>query len=68
MKAQMKAANRSQAPIAVIIGEDELSAGTVSVRTMRSAPVSRIEGAAAGSIQSQVDRSQLIETVRSLLP
>ncbi len=35
MKAQMKAANRSGAPVAVIVGTDELDAGTVTVRPMR---------------------------------
>ena len=80
MKAQMKAANRSQAVIAVIVGEDELSAGTVSVRTMRSPSPAEAavksgargidsgSGGQPGTQQRQVDRSQLIETVRSLLP
>jgi histidyl-tRNA synthetase len=36
MKAQMKAAHRSGARFAVIIGDDELSSETVSVRPMRS--------------------------------
>jgi histidyl-tRNA synthetase len=36
MKAQMKAANRSAADVAVIIGTDELDAGTVVVRPMRA--------------------------------
>jgi histidyl-tRNA synthetase len=35
MKAQMKAANRSGAAIAVIIGDDELAAGTAVVRPLR---------------------------------
>ena len=35
MKAQMKAAHRSGAAFAVIIGDDELAAATVSVRPMR---------------------------------
>ena len=34
MKAQMKAANKSRAPIAVIVGDTEAAAGTVSVRPM----------------------------------
>ena len=67
MKAQMKAANRSQAPVAVIVGEDEVSAGTVSVRTMRSAAGSAPGSDAGTPQQFQVDRSKLIETVRSLL-
>ncbi|HUF99342.1 MAG TPA: histidine--tRNA ligase, partial [Ilumatobacter sp.] len=36
MKAQMKAANRSGAAFAVIIGDDELAAGTVTVRPMHT--------------------------------
>lgn len=35
MKAQMKAANRSGARVAVIVGSDEVDAGTASVRPMR---------------------------------
>ena len=35
MKAQMKAADRSGAAMAVIVGEDELAAGTVAVRDLR---------------------------------
>ncbi len=79
MKAQMKAANRSEAAIAVIVGEDEISAGTVSVRTMRSASPSASASSSGaeqalgssegqpGSQQRQVDRAQLVETVRSML-
>jgi len=35
MKSQMKAADRSGAAVAVIIGEDELAAGAVMVRPLR---------------------------------
>ena len=35
MKAQMKAADRSGAAMAVIVGDDELAAGTVTVRDLR---------------------------------
>ncbi|MGI9594681.1 MAG: histidine--tRNA ligase [Acidimicrobiales bacterium] len=56
MKAQMKASNRSGAAIALIVGEDEVAAGTVSVRTLRG------EGE-----QAPVERSQVVEKVRSLL-
>jgi histidyl-tRNA synthetase len=35
MKAQMKAANRSGATVAVIVGDDELAAGTIVVRPLR---------------------------------
>ena len=72
MKAQMKAADRSKAAIAVIVGEDEISAGTVSVRTMRpsESPGPETSTPATGSPSSQqfeVDRSKLVETIRSLL-
>ncbi len=63
MKAQMKAANRSDAPLAVIIGEDEVSAGTVSIRAMRPDAVAL----PSDGQQFEVDRVKLIETVRSLL-
>ncbi len=56
MKAQMKASNRSGAAIALIVGEDEAAAGTVSVRTLRG------EGR-----QAPVERSQVVDKVRSLL-
>ena len=56
MKAQMKASNRSGAAIALILGEDEVGAGTVSVRTLRG------EGE-----QAPVERSQVVEKVKSLL-
>lgn len=56
MKAQMKASNRSGAAIALIVGEDEAAAGTVTVRTLRG------EGE-----QAPVDRARVIDEVRSLL-
>ena len=34
MRSQMKVANRSNAPVALIIGEDELASDTVTVRDM----------------------------------
>lgn len=52
MKAQMKAANRSGASIAVIIGEDELAEGSATVRAMRTD---------AG--QRTVARAELLPTV-----
>jgi histidyl-tRNA synthetase len=60
MKAQMKAANRSGAEIAVIIGSQEVEAGTVAVRTLR-------DGDRSGDQQQQVDRRDLVKKVRSLL-
>lgn len=57
MKAQMKLANRSGAHIAVIVGDDELAGGTVTVR-----PMSR-----DGGDQRTVARTDLMTTLRTLL-
>lgn len=56
MKAQMKAADRSGAPVAVLVGEDEVADGTVTVRNLRT----RGE-------QHQVARDQVVAAVRQLL-
>jgi histidyl-tRNA synthetase len=56
MKSQMRAADRSGATVAVIIGPDELSQGHVTVRQLRG-----------GDEQSTVPRAQLLEAVRRLL-
>lgn len=53
MKSQMKSANRSGAGAVVIIGDDELAAGTVTVRDMRR-----------GLGQHSVARSDLVEHLR----
>ncbi|MEE2957986.1 MAG: histidine--tRNA ligase [Actinomycetota bacterium] len=56
MKAQMKAADRSAAAVAVIVGEDEKSSGTATVRDLRG------DGG-----QETVERDQLIEILRMRL-
>ena len=56
MKSQMKAADRSNARFAVIIGADELAAGRAIIRPMN------------GGDQFDVDRSALLDTLRSLIP
>jgi histidyl-tRNA synthetase len=56
MKAQMKAADRSAAVLAVIVGDDEKAAGTVTVRDLRG------DGG-----QETVTRDQMIETLRARL-
>ncbi|HEY3485105.1 MAG TPA: histidine--tRNA ligase [Ilumatobacteraceae bacterium] len=56
MKSQMKAADRSGARLAVIVGSDELAAGTVTVRPLRN-----------GGGQSLVARTDLIETLQKAL-
>jgi len=56
MKAQMKAADRSGASFVLIVGEDEVAAGTVTLRDLRG------EGG-----QTAVDRVALVDHLRSLL-
>ncbi len=55
MKAQMKSADRSGAGVVVIVGDDEVSAGTVIVRTMEN-----------GS-QNVVARTEACDAVRAAL-
>ena len=55
MKAQMKLANRSGAAHAVIIGDDELAAGTVVVKPMQS-----------GVDQVTIERSALVAHLRAV--
>lgn len=56
MKSQMKAADRSGAAIAVIIGGDERDAGTAIVRPLRG-----------GGEQAAVPRDALVDAIRQLL-
>jgi histidyl-tRNA synthetase len=56
MKAQMKGANRSGAPYAVIVGTDEIDAGTVTLRPMRG-----------DADQVAVDRDLLVPELRQRL-
>jgi histidyl-tRNA synthetase len=55
MKAQMKSADRTGAGLAVIVGEDELSANTAIIRTME------------GGSQQTVGRDDLVVSIRRLL-
>ena len=55
MKAQMKLANRSGAHVAVIVGDDELAAGTVVVKPLRT-----------GSDQAPIARTALIDHLRTV--
>ncbi|MEM7326963.1 MAG: ATP phosphoribosyltransferase regulatory subunit, partial [Actinomycetota bacterium] len=57
MKAQMKAANRSGARIAVIVGEEELEAGSVSLRMLRATDDSDEPQ------QALVARSQVVQKI-----
>ncbi|HKA04186.1 MAG TPA: His/Gly/Thr/Pro-type tRNA ligase C-terminal domain-containing protein, partial [Acidimicrobiales bacterium] len=56
MKAQMKAADRSGARVAVIVGADEAAAGEVTVRPLRG-----------GGEQQRVSRPDLVKHVKELL-
>jgi histidyl-tRNA synthetase len=56
MKSQMKLADRSGAAVAVIVGSDELAAGTVTIRPLRS-----VDG------QQAVPREQMIDHVKKAL-
>lgn len=58
MKAQMKAANRSGAAVAVIIGDDELAAGTAVVRALRDHD---------GDAQTVVARTDLLTHLEAVL-
>ena len=61
MKAQMKAANRSGAAIAVIVGDDERAAGTAIVRVLRDGRDH------AGEAQTTVARADLLTHLEALL-
>jgi histidyl-tRNA synthetase len=56
MKAQMKAANRSGASVAVIIGDDERAAGTAVVRPLRGDGEQRV-----------VPRTELLTSLEAVL-
>jgi histidyl-tRNA synthetase len=56
MKAQMRAAHRSGAAVAVIVGPDERAAGTVVIHPMRG-----------GEGQAAIARTELLEHVEKLL-
>ncbi len=71
---QLSAANAKQIPVAVIVGEDELKAGNVSVKDLRvglqarAAIRDREEFRKAGKAgQVTIPRAELIKTVQGLL-
>ena len=61
MRAQMRAADRSGAEIALIVGSDEVDAGTVTVRPLR-----RPDGGDADIPQQMVQRAELLGTLRRI--
>ncbi len=66
MKSQMKAADRSGATLALIVGTDELAAGTVVVRPLRAERGDVQSPPAAG--QYAVARHDLIDHLKKALP
>jgi histidyl-tRNA synthetase len=56
MKSQMKSADRSGAAVALIVGSDEVAAGTVVVRPLRG-----------GGAQQVVRRAEVIDEVRKVI-
>lgn len=60
LKSQMKKADRSGARIALIWGEDEVAAGTVTIKTLRGEDSERVA-------QQSVPLMELQETLRALL-
>jgi histidyl-tRNA synthetase len=56
MKAQMKAADKSGALIAVIVGEEELATDTVTLRDLRES-----------TEQTAINKETIIETLRKRL-
>lgn len=63
MKAQMKAADRSGARWALLVGADELAGGAVSLRRMRGHEAA----GAPASVQRQVPRAEVVEESARLL-
>jgi histidyl-tRNA synthetase len=61
MKSQMKSAGRSGAAFAVIVGEDEVAAGTVTVRDLRG------QAGDERPRQETVARNQLVDHLRARL-
>jgi histidyl-tRNA synthetase len=61
-KAQMKQANNSNADFAIIIGEEELANGTVSIKHMKATPGEN------DTKQIQIKRSELIHYLNNVQP
>jgi histidyl-tRNA synthetase len=69
MKSQMKAADRSGARMAVLIGSDEAHRGTVTVRSLRGErdTGTDIKTGAPAPPQREIARDQLVVELRKLL-
>jgi histidyl-tRNA synthetase len=70
MKSQMKAADRSGARVAVIVGSDELAAGTAVVRPLRGAHDTGQDKGDGVALEQQhvVARTDLLESIQKVLP
>jgi len=67
MKSQMKAADRSGATYAVIIGSNELDAGTAVVRPLRAERATAADGSPSDGTQSTIPRTDLLEYLQKVI-
>ncbi len=67
MKSQMKAADRSGATYAVIIGSNELDAGTAVVRPLRAERATAADGSPSDGTQSTIPRTDLLEYLQKAI-
>ncbi|MDO8361375.1 MAG: histidine--tRNA ligase [Actinomycetota bacterium] len=67
MKSQMKAADRSGATYAVIIGSNELDAGEAVVRPLRAERALNPDGSPSDGTQSTIPRSDLLDHLKKAL-
>ena len=67
MKSQMKAADRSGATYAVIIGSNELDAGTAVVRPLRAERATTADGSPSDGTQSTIPRTDLLEYLQKAI-
>ena len=67
MKSQMKAADRSGATYAVIIGSNELDAGNAVVRPLRAERATAADGSPSEGTQSTIPRTDLLEYLQKAI-
>ncbi len=67
LKAQLRAADRSGAPVAVIVGSDEVAAGEVTLRRLRHEDAPATSGFWAENNQVRVARADLAGRLREVL-
>jgi histidyl-tRNA synthetase len=59
MKSQLKAADRSGARVAILVGPQELEAGTITIRDLRATD--------EGNRQKRIPRTALVDAVREAI-